>query len=264
MTSQGPDDRFDPFETRLAARVQRLADRGVRPIDAAEIARQSAAGPKRSRFGFVSPAARLGWIAASAAVAVVAFAGGAYVAGSGLFTPASSPQASAVAVLPTAPPASVAASEVTPSAVTTPTAPPTTAPVVACDVANLRAQVTTWTGAAGSRMGTVELTNDGPACHLRKLDRPELVDGSGNLLLDGMTPSSSGTLLLDAGATVRTTVDAADYCGAAPVAPVTVNFIFSSGQTLHASPRSSTDTFGVPPCLGNDLPGSITMHPWAP
>ena len=96
------------------------------------------------------------------------------------------------------------------------------------------------------------------------LDRPQLVDGSGAVLIDGDPPAASSDLTLPAGAVLTTDVDTSNYCGPDPVAPVSVAFVFPGGSVRFvATPLSPTDTSGVPPCFGS--PGSagvITMTGW--
>ena len=140
-------------------------------------------------------------------------------------------------------------------------------PVSVCDPANLAARITFWEGAAGHRIATVELTNAGPAeCTLYALDRPQLVDGNGAVLIDGEPPAASDMLTVAPGDTLRTLVQDGNYCGPAPIAPVSVAFVLPDGKgRVVASPLSPTDVSGVPPC--NSTPGSagsIEMHPWAP
>jgi hypothetical protein len=109
------------------------------------------------------------------------------------------------------------------------------------------------------------MTNTGAvACRLRVMDRPELVDGNGHVLIEGAPPSGTSSLVLPAGGSVRTQSEASNYCGSNPTAPVTVAFVLNGGSRVVASPRSASDTFGVPPCLGSTAPAMITMHPWAP
>jgi hypothetical protein len=266
MTSrgQGPNDAFDPFETRLANRVARHAEGGVRPIDAGAVAHAAAiAGGRQGRAAGLGALARVGWLFAGAALAVAAIGGVAWAGSHGLLGVASpTDEPSFVAVVPTEPPATEAP---TPTIAPTPTPAPTKAPVVACVVSNLSAQVTAWDGAAGNRVGTIVLTNNGPvACQLATLERPQLVDGNNTVLLDGDAPTSTDTILLAPSATVSTMVDDANYCGSAPKAPVTVAFVFADGAKLTAAPRSATDVFGAPDCFGPGGPGQMTMHPWAP
>ena len=120
-----------------------------------------------------------------------------------------------------------------------------------------------WEGAAGSRIAHVELTNTGSQdCMLRTAMKPQLVDGRGAVLIDGANPGTSAEMSFAPGAVVTTLVQASNYCGPAPVAPVSVAFVVPEGRTV-ASPVSATDTT-LPPCNGApDSPGSIEMHPWA-
>ena len=66
------------------------------------------------------------------------------------------------------------------------------------------------------------------------------------------------------GSVLKTLVDAANYCGPVPVAPVTVAFIYPGGVgRFVATPLSPTDTTGVPPCFGTQA-GDLGMLPWGP
>ena len=168
------------------------------------------------------------------------------------------------AVLPTAAP-SVAE---TPS----PTAPPTTAPsptpVAAapiCTATQLAARITGWDNGAGNRFAHVEVTNAGAApCRMKTLDRPQLVDGHGSVLIDGGAPATSGYVLMGAGGILKSDVDASNYCGPDPVAPVSIAFVFPGGAARFvATPLTPTDTSGVPPCFGAPgSAGSLTMTGW--
>ena len=161
----------------------------------------------------------------------------------------------------------------TPSAVATPTSTPTiataTAPAAAgpCDPNMLAGRITMWDAGAGHRIATVELTNKGTAdCTVASLSQPQLVDGNGAVIIDSAAPAPSAALTVGPGGVLHTLVQDGNYCGPAPVAPVTVAFVFGPGLgRLVAAPLSPTDTTGVPPCLG--APGSagdIEMQPWAP
>lgn len=268
MNRHGPDpsDSYrstgpaDPFEARLAGRIAEHAERGVRPIDAAAIAREAAAGGRGSRvaLGLGVALGRLGWLLAGAALAAAAI-GGTMWAGShgplGGVAPVPSPSPAAVA--PTVGPS--------PTSFT-----PTTGPASACTLADLSARVTSWTGAAGNRIAQVVMTNTATVpCIVRSYQQVRLVDGDGTVLLDSGHPIDPTPVTIPAGGHVATEVDDANYCGAKPTAPVTVAFVVpgqagSGTGLLVAQPRSPTDVFGVPECLGPGGPGQISMHPWAP
>ena len=148
----------------------------------------------------------------------------------------------------------------TPTVAPTPTARPTTG---ACAPSVLAAKITLWEGAAGSRIADVEVTNSGRnACTLEKLDRPQLIDGAGRILIDGTTPSSRDVIDLSPGGRVTTLVEVSNYCGAAPVAPVRVAFVLRDGNRFIAAPPTPTDAT-VPPCNGPGQPAVIGMQPWA-
>ncbi len=164
------------------------------------------------------------------------------------------------------PTASVAPS-VTPSVVPTakPTPKPTAVPTTAsCTPHDLAARITMWEGAMGHRIAHVEMSHVGAQpCVLGTAMRPQLVDGNGNVLIDGASPSSSGSIVFSKGETVSTLVDADNYCGADPRPPVTLVFYQEDGSRIVAAPPSPNDAT-VPPC--NSAPGSrgnIQMHEWA-
>ena len=170
-------------------------------------------------------------------------------------------------VTPTAEPSLTA--EPTATAAPTATARPTATPLPtaeptpgACDASTLAARITSWGGAAGNRIADVELTNAGTGtCTLRAMDRPQLVDGAGSVLIDGSTPTSKTLVTVAPGDVVKTMVSASNYCGPAASAPVSVAFVFSGGGRIVATPFSPTDTT-VPPCNGAGSRASISMHPW--
>jgi uncharacterized protein DUF4232 len=146
-----------------------------------------------------------------------------------------------------------------PSAAVTPSPVPTVGP---CDPASLPARITLWEGAAGHRIANLELTNAGSdACILPTMARPQLLDGGGSILIDGVSPSSSEGLTLAPGDVVTTLVQDGNYCGPTPDAPVTVAFDLGDGTRIVAAPFSATDAT-VPPCLGAGSAGTIEMQPW--
>ena len=137
----------------------------------------------------------------------------------------------------------------------------------ACPAAALAARITGWEGAAGQRVAHVEVTNAGAApCRMRALDRPQLVDGHGAVLIDGVVPAASAELTMPAGGVLKTSLETSNYCGPTPIAPVSVAFVFPGGSgRFVATPLSASDVSGLPPCLGAPgSAGSITMQPWAP
>ncbi|MEA2609734.1 MAG: hypothetical protein QOJ75_1977 [Chloroflexota bacterium] len=174
------------------------------------------------------------------------------------------PPSNSPAIAASPAPASSGPASATPSVGTSlePTVAPTIGP---CAVAQLAARITLWEGAAGHRIAHVELTNQGPSpCLEQATAKPQLVDGRDTILIDGVAPSGSDTLTLAGGAILTTLVQDGNYCGPAPVAPVTVAFVLADGGRIVATPLSPTDAT-VPPCLGAaGSAGDIEMHPWAP
>lgn len=149
-----------------------------------------------------------------------------------------------------------------PSSAPTPTAAPT---IGLCGPANVSARITMWEGAAGHRIAHVELTNAGTdPCVLSVIADPQLVDGNGEVLIDGSSPASSPEIEVAPGAILQTLVQAGNYCGPTPAPPVSVAFVLSDGSSIVADPVSPTDAT-VPPCLGaSGSAGTIEMQPWAP
>ncbi len=136
--------------------------------------------------------------------------------------------------------------------------------VVACDPADVAVRITAWDGAAGSRIAHVTLVNQGASeCSLDAMARPQLVDGRGDVLIDGREPTDRATLPLAPGATVQTLVEVSNLCGATPAPPISVAFVLADGRRVLADPASPTDAT-VPPCNGTAAPAVIDMHPWAP
>lgn len=164
----------------------------------------------------------------------------------------------------TAAPTSVATEPAPPSAVTLTPSPGGSIAASLCLA--LSVQVTSWTGATGHRIATVELQNLGPdPCTLPALMQPQLVDGNGAVLIDVSPPGVSEAMTVASGGVLRTMVQDSNYCGPAPVPPVSIAFLIPGLPRVVASPLTSTDTSGLPPCLG--LPGSagtVEMQPWAP
>jgi hypothetical protein len=176
------------------------------------------------------------------------------------------------------PTATVTATPVpTPTPVASPTTVPTTRPTATprpsptvepntgpCDPSNLVARITSaWGGAAGNRIADVELTNTGAGtCTVRALEQPQLLDGTGSVLIEGVAPKSTTLVTIAPAGVVRTQVSDTNYCGPAPVPPVTVAFVLTGGSRIVATPFTPTDAT-VPPCNGAGSPSSISMHPWA-
>jgi hypothetical protein len=120
-----------------------------------------------------------------------------------------------------------------------------------------------WEGAAGNRIGHLELTNTGAvSCTIRTMERPQLVDGHGSVLIDGTKPTSTKSVTFAPGDVLTTLVDDANYCGPDPAPPVSVAFVFESGSRIVATPPSPTDAT-VPPCNGAaGSAGDIQMQAW--
>ncbi|MHB8959417.1 MAG: hypothetical protein ACYDAN_07300 [Candidatus Limnocylindrales bacterium] len=264
-----PADPIDPREATAARRVRELSERAVVPIDALAIARAAAGGPERRRFGWMRAATAsvggLGWVLVAGLLALAAVGGVALSGGDRAVTPitwGTQPPA-----LSTPVPATAHAATTAPVATTAPaaTSVPTAQPVLACAPGAISARVTGWTGAAGQRIASLAVTNTGSApCLFPSVTRPQLVDGTGSILIDGTWARGGTTLRLAAGARLTTTAEDGNYCGPTPAAPVTVAIVLGAGARVVAAPVSPTDTFGLPPCMGSGSAAYVTMHAWQP
>jgi len=227
-----PDDLINPAEGRLARRVHAWSDPAVVPIDPVEIA--AVAAQTRSRRGVTGGSSQfrwLGWLAAGAALTGVLI-GGAMGIGA-LNGPA-------------------------------PTSTPSTADVLRmCTPNDVDAVITAWDGAAGHRIATVELHQIGTTvCAVASQPQPSLADGNGTQLIVGKAAGRTVLIRFAPGAVLHTLVQAGNYCGPAPVAPVTVVFTQVEGIFV-ATALMPTDLSGVPPCNGTAGPtDDVTMHPW--
>jgi hypothetical protein len=206
-----------------------------------------------------------------AAVALFALFGNhAAPSGRGALLPSATPSPSlavdspAPAVAATATPEPSVAPSATPTPVPTPSASPSGSPRLAtCEGSTLAARITSWEGAAGSRIANVELTNVGSAaCSTSEVSRTRLIDGSGRELIQGTQPTGGARITIPAGAAVTTLVEVTNYCGAPPVPPVGIAFDINGTATVVAKSASQTDAT-VPPCNGPGQPGSIQMQPWS-
>ncbi|HEV2005356.1 MAG TPA: DUF4232 domain-containing protein [Candidatus Limnocylindrales bacterium] len=255
-----PTDPIDPYEARLAGRVHDHADQALAPFDATAIAHAAAVAHPRRRFGRVFGAStavgRLGWIAAAGLLAAATIGVTLGAGGKGPSGPVAVATAS-----PTASPAAIPTTA--PTAVPTPV--PTVRPIQTCGPSDLSLRVVSWNGAAGQRIATLRLTNTSAvACTFPTITRPELLDRTHRVLLEGAKPGAAKQLTLGPGKSLGSMAQDSNYCGPTPVAPVTVAIVLVDGQKVVATPVTPTDTSGVPPCNGAGNPGFIEMQAWAP
>lgn len=158
-----------------------------------------------------------------------------------------------------------------PSAKPSHTPAPTPKPIAVCLATQLAAKVTSWSGATGHQIASVTLTNTSThTCTVQGTPEVELVDAHGIILIDSQTSGASGLPHVAKGApafhlahlgSVKTLVDADNYCLAAPKLPTTVAFVLpANAGRLVATPGPGGT---VPPCTRT--PGSlgtISMNGW--
>jgi hypothetical protein len=259
-----PTDPIDPYESSLAGRVHDHADQALAPFDAVAIAHAAAVEHPRRRFGRLFGAStavgRLGWIAAAGLLAAATIGLSLGAGGKGPSGPVAVATASPTASPTTSPTAGPTSA---PTAAATPV--PTARPIQACAPSDLSLSVVSWNGAAGQRIATLKLTNTSAvACTFPSLTRPELLDGTNRVLLEGAKPGAAKQLTLAPGKSLGSMAQDSNYCGPTPVAPVTVAIVLANGERVIGTPVSPTDMNGVPPCNGAGNPGYIEMQAWAP
>src|SRR4029078_12549030 len=141
----------------------------------------------------------------------------------GLPTASPSPSPSVAVAIP-APPTP----EPTAPAPPTPTLTPTPSPslIADCNPADLATQITLWEGAAGSRIGHVQLTNNGSGtCSTADTWQPVLVDGQGRALIECRPWPTATRIILPAGQVVTTLVLVRHYLRPRRPAPRSVSLI---------------------------------------
>jgi hypothetical protein len=237
-----PDDLIDPAEVPLARRVSGYTDQAVVPINPVAIAASAVAvtGGRRRSIGerLFSSTGAVARLAVVGAVAILTLGGlGVLIGGA--------PHA---------------------------TSTPATAAIRWCTPDEVDAVITNWDGAAGNRIATVELRHIGSVpCSVEPLPQPWLADGGGAHMIDGKAGTGS-PIAFGPGQVLYTLVDASNYCGPDPEAPVMV--AFTQGDVAQNPPPKNAALFvataltpddltGVPPCNGPGTPGSIQMHPWS-
>ena len=171
-------------------------------------------------------------------------------------------------------PAPTPTPEITPSPTPTPTPTPVPSPTIGpCNGSNLTITIQTvsgltWQENSGHQMATFQLKNTGPIpCQVKAKSQPMLLNGDDSILITGPDPGSTGTLMLDPGATLKSSVQTGNLCAAPPiVAPVRVAFVMSGTGLVTAEATSPTDMGGIPSCLNDSTvpSGDIQMTSWAP
>ncbi len=261
-----PADPIDPYEAGLAGRVHDHTDQALKPFDATAIAHAAAIEHPRRRFGRLFGATtaigRLGWIAAAGLLAAATIGYSLGAGGKGPSGPVAIATASPTAV-PTLAPTAAPTATLAPAQTAAPTPVPTVRPIEACGPGALNIRIVSWSGAAGQRIATLKLTQKSTnGCTFPTLTRPELLDGTNRVLLEGAQPGAAKLLTLAHGDVLSSMAETSNYCGPNPVAPVTVAIVLADGQRVIATPLTPTDTTGVPPCNGAGSPGYIQMQAW--
>ena len=248
-----PNDPIDPYESRLARRVGSFSDQAVLPIDPVAIAATArVAGRRRTRagrlFGSAGPTGRLVLVGAGALL-IVALGAVIGAGGTSLFGPSATAVATQGAVVPSASPTLVPGSDGSDL----------------CSHRLLIGEITGWEGAAGHRIASVVVENRTTiSCRLPTELQVKLADNVDRPLIVGPPVVATTWITLPPGGSATTLVQVGNYCGPAPVEPVTIAFTMPDGGVFGLAPhQGSGDLGGVPPCNGVDGPkDDIQMQPF--
>jgi len=181
----------------------------------------------------------------------------------------------AASAVPSAVPSVVPARTAEPS----PSSLPKEPTIATCPATGLTGRILDWQGAAGSRIADVTMTNtSGHACliiielsKLQPISIPglALVDSSGTVLIGpGSRPSpspvtSTDSIRVEPGASLRTQVRVANYCGPDPKPPIDIRLTLpGAGGDVMAKPAPGVSSANaIPPCNGPNGP-EIDMNGW--
>src|SRR5690242_20530527 len=236
-----PDDQIDPYEPRLARRVDAFAEQAVRPFDAAAITTLAKADARRQTiagrlFGSAGSTARVGIVLAGALVGALAL--GVYIGAGGTGHAQSS---------------------------NGPDATPTDVPgaAAACVATDLSGHISAWDGAAGHRIATIVVKNEGATdCSLPQYLRPALIDVSGRALIVGDLHPEPAPIDLPAALTVSSMVDMSNYCGPAPTGELKLRLYLPNDTSFELTSLGSLAyPLDPPPCNGAGAQASIEMQP---
>jgi hypothetical protein len=152
---------------------------------------------------------------------------------------------------------------------------PADAPVAPCKAADLKAQITSWSGAAGSRYATVDVTNKSKVtCTLRGTPGVRLLDGKGKIVLDSAKVKSVGgpkiksgdtAVVVDPGDDVAADVQWTNWCSKQPTRPLTVALVLTnSGGLLKAAKAKESGLDDAPSCSAKSQPATVKItHSWS-
>jgi hypothetical protein len=237
-----PDDRIDPYESRLARRVGDFAEQAVRPADHAAIAAAARTSSRRRSIsgrllGSTPAMARSGLILVGAILATTALGIYLTVGGHGPDLTASN----------------------APSAIPT----PVPGAAEACSARFLAGEISAWEGAAGHRIATIVIHNDGPAtCLLEQYLRPALVDSAGHALIVGAPAAETVPITFPNGADAVSYVDMANSCDSATLPPYRIRLYLPDESSFELSVAANVPgPIDLPPCNGPTEPGQIQMQP---
>jgi Protein of unknown function (DUF4232) len=130
-----------------------------------------------------------------------------------------------------------------------------------CTADRVSGAITTWEGAAGSRIAWVVVTNGGDVpCALAGPPAAVLVDGAGAILIasQGQVGGAESVELLP-GDDAQLLVAVANWCDDPPRPPVSIGLTLPGGVQLVVPPADGV-VFEPPPCNGPGQPATISVQ----
>lgn len=131
-----------------------------------------------------------------------------------------------------------------------------------CAADQLVAEISSWEGAAGSRIALVAVTSVSPKlCILEGPPSAALLDAGGTVLVASTDDVGGGPdVELPPGERAQLFVAVANWCNDPPPQPVSIGLTMPDGAKLTASPAAGV-TFDPPPCNGPGQPPTISVQP---
>jgi hypothetical protein len=122
-----------------------------------------------------------------------------------------------------------------------------------CGIADLALSAEPWGGAAGSRgtVVTVILADGASPCSLRLPVSAQIADANGMVLVSGRTPSATGSVAIEAGASFDIGIAWSNWCDGQPAAPLTLLLAPAGQSPSPVGAPGSVPGSAVPPCNGS-------------
>jgi hypothetical protein len=131
----------------------------------------------------------------------------------------------------------------------------------ACGLLDIDATITSWEGAAGSRIATVDVKNvGGSTCDLGAPTAETLLDGLAAPPIKSTGDKAVGSsMTLGNDQTAKLLVSVANWCSARPSDPVSIGLTLAGGSSFVAEPAKGV-TFDPPPCNSSSQPTTLGVQ----